>query len=66
MPKIGNGSSAKKTVKYTLSIEEKYDVIVTKLIESGKFRNKTHVVEEAIKLLNEKERGGVGGGVGGD
>ena len=28
--------------------------LIKKLLEKGKYRNKSHVIEEAIKLLEEK------------
>lgn len=30
-------------------------VLIDKILKSSKYRNKSHVVEEAIKLLNKKE-----------
>lgn len=34
--------------------------ILDELVKSGKFRNKSHALEEAVKLLKEKEKKGVG------
>jgi len=31
--------------------------ILDELVKSGKFRNRSHAVEEAVKMLKEKEKG---------
>ena len=62
MPKIGwgrdgvNGGGAKKTIKLTVNIEEKYMKFVEELVASGKFRNRTHVIEEAIKKMQTDQQ----------
>lgn len=62
MSKIGRRrnkeNGGKKTIKLTVNIEDKYMAVIDKLVASGKFRNKTHVIEEALKKMKaETEEG---------
>ncbi|HLC60021.1 MAG TPA: hypothetical protein VJJ52_01180 [Candidatus Nanoarchaeia archaeon] len=43
--------------KISISIDEKTVLDIFKAIQSGKFRNKSHVVEFAVKQLLEVENG---------
>ena len=43
--------------KLSITIDEKTVHDILKTIESGKFRNKSHVVEYAVKKLLEVENG---------
>lgn len=62
MPKIGRrrneggNGGAKRTIKLTVNIEEKYMQFVEELVASGKFRNRTHVIEEAIKKMQTDQQ----------
>jgi Arc/MetJ-type ribon-helix-helix transcriptional regulator len=38
----------------SFTFDKKTMAIIDKLLKEGKFRNKSHVVEEAIKLLDEE------------
>lgn len=44
----------KKRVSAT--IDEKTEKIIKEILKKGTFRNKSHVIEEAIKLLKEKRK----------
>ncbi|MBI2101209.1 hypothetical protein HYT53_01235 [Candidatus Woesearchaeota archaeon] len=43
--------------KLSITIDEKVVFDILKTIESGRFRNKSHVVEFAVKKLLEEENG---------
>ena len=43
--------------KISVTIEEKTVLDILKAISSGKFRNKSHVVEYAVRKLLEVENG---------
>ena len=43
--------------KISISIDEKTLQNILKTIDSGKFRNKSHVVEYAVKKLLEEKNG---------
>ena len=62
MSKIGRRrnkeNGGKKTIKLTVNIEDKYMAVIDKLVASGKFRNKTHVIEEALKKMKGVEKSG--------
>jgi len=42
-------------IRISSTIDEKTDKILENISKKGKYRNKSHIVEEAIKLLEEKE-----------
>lgn len=44
----------KKRVSAT--IDESTEKIIEELLKKGKYRNKSHVIEDAIKLLREKKK----------
>lgn len=44
----------KKRVSAT--IDDSSVKIIDEILKKGKYRNKSHVIEEAIKLLKEKEK----------
>lgn len=41
--------------RISATVEKETTKIIEKLLESGKYRNKSHVIEKAIELLEEKE-----------
>ncbi|MEK6837890.1 MAG: hypothetical protein AABX69_04520 [Nanoarchaeota archaeon] len=43
--------------KISITIDEQTVFDILKTIESGKFRNKSHVIEFAVKKLLEEENG---------
>ena len=43
--------------KLSITIDEQVILDILKAIESGKFRNKSHFVEYAVKKLLEQENG---------
>jgi Arc/MetJ-type ribon-helix-helix transcriptional regulator len=56
-----DGGGKKETEKLNTSVEVQYVDMIEALIKTGKFRNKTHVVEIAIEklyddYLGEKEK----------
>lgn len=40
--------------RISATIDEETEKIIELILNKGKFRNKSHVIEEAIKLLEEK------------
>jgi len=40
--------------RISATIDEKTERILDSLLKEGKFRNKSHAIEEAIKLLKEE------------
>lgn len=43
-------------VRVSATIDEETDKIISKILEKGKYRNKSHVIEDAIKLLEIEEK----------
>ena len=41
--------------RISATVEKETVKLIEKLLESGKYRNKSHVMEKAIELLKEKE-----------
>ncbi len=41
--------------RISATIDKKTGKILKEVLEKGKYRNKSHLIEEAIKLLKEKE-----------
>ena len=39
------------------TIDEKTDKILDNILKKGKYRNKSHIIEEAIKLMEREENG---------
>jgi len=46
----------KKRVSAT--IDDKTEKLLDSLLKNGKFRNKSHIIEKAIELLNKEEKNG--------
>ena len=44
--------------RISATIDEKTEEIIKEILEKGNFRNKSHVIEEAIKFLKEEVKGG--------
>jgi len=44
--------------RVSATIDEKTSKIIDEVMKKGKYRNKSHIIEEAIKLLREKELNG--------
>ena len=42
--------------RVSATIDKATSKIIEDIIKEGKYRNKSHVIEEAIKLLREKEK----------
>lgn len=42
--------------RLSATVSEKTIKILNKISCSGKYRNKSHIIEEAIKLLEEKQK----------
>jgi|TARA_Y100000034_G_scaffold99203_1_gene121771 Arc/MetJ-type ribon-helix-helix transcriptional regulator len=42
-------------VRISATIDGKTEKILNSLLEDGKFRNKSHIIEKAIELLKEDE-----------
>ncbi|MBM3247448.1 ribbon-helix-helix protein, CopG family [Candidatus Pacearchaeota archaeon] len=42
-------------VRVSATIDKETEDIIEFLMKTGKFRNKSHVIEDAIKLLKEQE-----------
>lgn len=42
-------------VRISATIDEENLRIIKKILKKGKYRNKSHLIEEAIKLLKKKE-----------
>jgi len=40
-------------IRISATIDEKTEKILNSLLKGGEFRNKSHVIEKAIKLLKE-------------
>ena len=45
-------------IRISATIEEKTDKILDKILKEGKYRNKSHIIEEAILTLDEKINSG--------
>jgi len=41
--------------RISVTIEEKRDKFLDELVKRERYRNKSHAIEEAVKLLEEKE-----------
>ncbi len=41
--------------KTSISLDKKVLKLLDKLVRSGKYRNRSHAIEQAIRLLNEQE-----------
>ncbi len=41
-------------VRISATVDEETESIVEEIMKKGKYRNKSHVIEEAIKLMKEK------------
>ncbi len=42
-------------VRVSASIEKETDLVLDKIMQTGKYRNKSHAIEKAIILLQEEE-----------
>jgi len=42
--------------RISATVDEKTIIILKEILEQGKYRNKSHVIEEAIKILKENEK----------
>lgn len=42
-------------VRISATIEKETEDMIVRLLENKKFRNKSHIIESAIELLNKKE-----------
>jgi len=42
-------------IRISATIDEKTDKLLDSLLKAGKYRNKSHIIEEAIKILKEAE-----------
>lgn len=42
--------------RISATVDEKTEKIIEEILKKGNFRNKSHVIEEAIKLLKEKRK----------
>ena len=42
-------------IRISATIDSKTNKTLDELLEKGKYRNKSHIIEEAIKLLEESE-----------
>jgi Arc/MetJ-type ribon-helix-helix transcriptional regulator len=42
-------------VRVSATIDKETETIIEFLMKTGKFRNKSHVIEDAIKILREAE-----------
>ncbi len=40
--------------RISATIDKKSEKIIDEILKQGKYRNKSHIIEEAIKLLEEK------------
>lgn len=52
-----NNNGVRDKVHFNADIEKKYMKMLEELADGDLYRNKTHAVEAAIKLLYEKEKG---------
>jgi Arc/MetJ-type ribon-helix-helix transcriptional regulator len=43
--------------RISATVDEKTIKIIERILSKGKFRNKSHVIEEAIELLSEENYG---------
>ena len=43
--------------RISATIDEETEKIIEEKLKEGRYRNKSHVIEESIKLLKEKEGG---------
>lgn len=43
-------------IRISATIDENKDRILNSLLKDGKYRNKSHIIEKAIELLEEKEK----------
>lgn len=43
-------------VRISATIEEGTEKIINEILKKGKYRNKSHVIEEAIKKLKKNEK----------
>lgn len=43
-------------IRISATIDEDKDRILNSLLKDGKYRNKSHIIEKAIELLEEKEK----------
>ena len=56
-PNITHLNTPKMKQKLSVTLEEKTIVEIQEQLRSGRFRNKSHVVESAVKKLLEEEDG---------
>ena len=42
--------------RISATVEKETTNIIEKLLESGKYRNKSHVIEKALELLEREEK----------
>ncbi len=42
--------------RVSATIDKKTAEIIKLFLKEGKYRNKSHIIEEAIKLLNERKK----------
>ena len=42
-------------IRISATIDKKTEKILADLLKKGSFRNKSHIIEEAIKLLDQEE-----------
>jgi hypothetical protein len=50
-----NTSKRVMKVRVSASIEKETDIVLDKIMQTGKYRNKSHAIEKAIILLQEEE-----------
>jgi len=43
--------------RVSATIDEKTSKIIDEMLKEGNYRNKSHVIEDAIKMLKEKKSG---------
>lgn len=42
-------------IRISATVDKETEKIIEEFLKKGKYRNKSHVIEEAIKLLKEKK-----------
>jgi Arc/MetJ-type ribon-helix-helix transcriptional regulator len=42
--------------RISATVDEKTEKVISKILKEGNYRNKSHVIEEAIKLLEKKKK----------
>jgi len=43
-------------IRISATIEKQTEEILNSLLKGGKYRNKSHIIEKAIELLNKEEK----------